>query len=305
MSKVDKVSELLAETDSNIMNALRNSVYPGASDESIGMVLAYCKAKGYDPLAKAVHIVPMSVKNSKTGKNEWRDTIMPGIASYRINAERTGLHMGTSEAQYGPLITKKLGNKEFTYPEWCSVTVERFNEKSGKSAFFTAKVLWIESYTNKGKNKDTGMVNEYPNSMWEKRPHSQLEKCAEAAALRKAFSDMIGDATTFEEVEGKEIKNVNSLNQPSEEAFIDVLDEGHIKVLRELIADAGTTEEKMCAYLDIKDINDLTPVQWSKVCRNLDNRIQKQKKLAESPINQAFGTKEEHLAVDAKLVEEE
>jgi len=123
---------------------------------------------------------------------------------------------------------------------------------------------------------------------------------AESKAKRRVTLSICGLGILDE----SDVQSVQS-RQPSEEAFIDVLDEGHIKVLRELIADAGTTEEKMCAYLDIKDINDLTPVQWSKVCRNLDNRIQKQKKLAESPINQAFGTKEEHLAIDAKLAEEE
>jgi hypothetical protein len=38
-----------------------------------------------------------------------------------------------------------------------------------------------------------------PNSMWQKRPRGQLDKCAEAAALRAAFPEELGDDPTSDE----------------------------------------------------------------------------------------------------------
>ncbi|MDH0080784.1 recombinase RecT, partial [Klebsiella pneumoniae] len=49
-------------------SALKNSIYPGAKDESVMMALDYCRARSLDPLLKPVHLVPMSVKDSKSGK---------------------------------------------------------------------------------------------------------------------------------------------------------------------------------------------------------------------------------------------
>ena len=49
----------LAISEGELMGVLRNSLYPGAKDESIKMVIGYCKASGLDPMQKPVHIVPM------------------------------------------------------------------------------------------------------------------------------------------------------------------------------------------------------------------------------------------------------
>ena len=38
---------------------LESSLYPGASHESIKLVIGYCTAAGLDPIQKPVHIVPI------------------------------------------------------------------------------------------------------------------------------------------------------------------------------------------------------------------------------------------------------
>ena len=40
----------LAISEGELMGVLRNSLYPGAKDESIKMVIGYCKASGFDPM---------------------------------------------------------------------------------------------------------------------------------------------------------------------------------------------------------------------------------------------------------------
>ncbi len=216
-----------AEHAAAVRTALKNSLYPGASDASVDLVLAYCRAGNLDPLTKPVHIVPMKVSTGRKDDKGWdiketRDVVMPGIGLYRTNASRTGTYAGCSEPEYGPTRTltfkreqwqdspsgkgrvKKSVDAELEYPEWCRVTVRKVLDiGDGKKQVgeFTAVEYWKENYAEKG---DDGA----PNAMWEKRPFAQLAKCAEAQALRKAFPEAVGSQPTAEEMEGKDLVDV-------------------------------------------------------------------------------------------------
>ena len=185
----------LALPEAELLGVLRSSLYPGAADASIRMVLGYCKAAGLDPMQKPVHIVPMW--DSKAG--QLRDVVMPGVTLYRTQASRSGSLAGVSEPEFGPMATENIGGLTITYPEWCKVTVRR-QLASGHVADFTATEYWLENYAIKG-GKEKSIA---PNAMWTKRPRGQLAKCAEAQALRKAFPEL-GAAPTAEEMEGKQL----------------------------------------------------------------------------------------------------
>ncbi|HFK5732331.1 TPA: phage recombination protein Bet [Enterobacter hormaechei subsp. steigerwaltii] len=178
-------------------SVLKNSIYPGAKDESVMMALDYCRARQLDPLLKPVHLVPMSVKDSRTGKSEWRDVVMPGIGLYRIQADRSGDYAGAREPEFGPDTTQTLSGVEVTFPQWCKYTVYK-RMPSGEIVEFSAKEYWIENYATGGRDTTA------PNAMWKKRPYGQLAKCAEAQALRKAWPE-IGQQPTAEEMEGKSL----------------------------------------------------------------------------------------------------
>lgn len=181
--------------ESELMNVLRSSLYPGAKNESIKLVLSYCRAAGLDPMLKPVHIVPMWDRNA----GEMRDVIMPGIGMYRTQASRSGECAGVTEPEYGPDVTDNIGGENITYPAWCKVTVKRRN--NGNIAEFTAKEFWKENYAVRG-GKEKSIA---PNAMWAKRPYGQIAKCAEAQALRKAFPEL-GSQPIAEEMEGKTIQ---------------------------------------------------------------------------------------------------
>lgn len=184
-----------AEHNAAIRTALKTSLYPGASDASVDMVLAYCTAAGLDPMQKPVHIVPMWDNNARS----MRDVVMPGIGLYRVQASRSGQFAGMTEPEFGPMVTETVGNMQITFPEWCKVTARR-QLATGHIAEFTAVEYWIENYAIKGgKDKDQS-----PNAMWSKRVRGQLAKCAQAQALRMAFPE-IGSQPTAEEMEGKAI----------------------------------------------------------------------------------------------------
>ncbi|QTD88797.1 phage recombination protein Bet [Burkholderia anthina] len=185
----------LAMDETELIDVLRNSFYPGASDGSIKMVIGYCRASNLDPMQKPVHIVPMSVKRAGTNDQyEWRDVVMPGIGLYRVQAARTNEHAGTSEPEFGPMVDLELAGQKIRVPEWCKVTV--FRLKGGKAFAYVAIEYWVENYATAGRNTAA------PNAMWKKRPRGQLAKCAEAQALRKAFPE-VGTQPTAEEMEGK------------------------------------------------------------------------------------------------------
>mgnify|MGYP002128443965 CR=1 FL=1 len=71
------------------------------------------------------------------------------------------------------------------------------------------KCRWMETYSNRGKDDAS------PNAMWMKRPYAQLEKCAEAAALRRAFPEE--GSYTAEEMHGKDLDETEPLNVTPQE----------------------------------------------------------------------------------------
>lgn len=186
----------LALPRNEMIRVLGHSLYPGASPESIGLVLSYCEAGGLDPMQKPVHIVPMWDSKSRS----MRDVIMPGVGLYRTNAARSGAFAGMSEPEFGPDIQATIGGVEVEYPQWCRVTVKRRLE-TGEIAEFSAVEYWRENYAVKGGAEKSVA----PNAMWMKRPRGQLAKCAQAQALRIAFPELASPMTA-EEMEGKPLE---------------------------------------------------------------------------------------------------
>lgn len=179
--------------ESELIEVLQGSLYPGAMIGSVKLVINYCKAAGLDPMQKPVHIVPMYDSKAKA----MRDVVMPGIGLYRTQAARSGEYAGVSEPEFGDDVVENVGGIQITYPKWCRVTVRRLLT-NGAVVDFTAKELWKENYATKGRD------NTAPNAMWQRRPYAQLAKCAEAQALRKAFPEF-GAQPTADEMEGREL----------------------------------------------------------------------------------------------------
>ena len=178
-------------TDDNLSTALQASVFPGASVPSIRLVLDWCVARKKDPLKKPCHIVPMWDKAAKA----MRDVIMPSIGDVRQDAMATGAYVGKDPAAFGDDVTEKVGDMMLTYPSWCEATVYGLVQ-GVRCPFPSGRVRFKETYATASRDTAT------PNAMWKKRPYGQLEKCAEAQALRRAFPDIITE-NTVEEMAGK------------------------------------------------------------------------------------------------------
>ena len=195
------------EVDKAAWKALTEAVWPTAkTTDAVVMALAYCRARKLDPFKKPVHIVPMW--DSKSGG--YVETVWPGISEIRTTAFRTKQYAGCDETEFGPIITRKFTGRvkdgktgwkdveaDVTFPEWARITVYR--DLNGRICKFVGpKVRWLEAYATMG-------ASDVPNDMWQSRPEGQIEKCAEAAALRKAFPEEIGNMLTAEEMDGRRV----------------------------------------------------------------------------------------------------
>jgi phage recombination protein Bet len=190
---------LARAVDAPLWNALKE-MYDAPSDTSLGLVIDYCKARKLDPMKKPVHIVPVWSNRRKC----MVETVWPSILEIRTTAMRTGKYAGADETKFGPTQKQDLGDaKEFTYPEWAQKTVYRMMD-GNKCAFPGPRVYFLESYATSKRGEYT------PNAMWQKRPWGQLEKCAEAAALRGAFPEETG--LTAEEMSGRNLEDHEPVN---------------------------------------------------------------------------------------------
>lgn len=187
--------------------ALVEAVFPLAqSVDSVVLALSYCKARKLDPFKRVVHIVPIWDKNyigPNGKKGRYTDTIWPGIGELRTTAFRTKQYAGADACAFGPMTDRvftlendsgERRNVPVKFPEWAQLTVYRMIDGQ-RVPIPGPRVYWIETYSRMGRS-------ELPNDMWQKRPVGQLEKCAEAAALRRAFPEELGDEHTADESGG-------------------------------------------------------------------------------------------------------
>jgi len=191
---------------------LVEAIWPGAQNPaSVRLALSYCKARKLDPFKRVVHIVPIW----DSEKRCLVDTVWPGIAEVRTTAHRTGLYAGRDKTEFGPKIEREWNGTKIEFPEWAQVTVYRL-VKGNRVAYAGPQVYWLETYAS--------IKDGSPNSMWRKRPKGQLDKCAEAAALRAAFPEEVGneyidaEAHLSKHVESREVesgseKGVNGLKE--------------------------------------------------------------------------------------------
>jgi phage recombination protein Bet len=199
------------DVDNQGWRTLVESIFPAAkTPTSVIMALDYCKRRKLDVFKHPVHIVPIwNSQASDNGKGAMVETIWPGINELRTTAIRTGQYAGMDVPTFGPMIDhtfkgriKKWQNgstlwedvqASVRFPEWCQITVYR-TLANNRIPFPGPRVYWLETYARLRNDV------EVPNSMWEKRANGQLEKCAEAAALRRAFPEELGSDYSIDEI---------------------------------------------------------------------------------------------------------
>lgn len=192
---------------------LVDSKFPSAKTvDGVMLAITYAESRKMDIMKGVVHVVPMY--NAALGYEV--ETVWPGIAEVRTTASRGNGWAGCDAVVFGQTMsegfsdTRKFearGNRAastvteecpaFDWPLWAQMTVYRMVDGE-RCAFVGPKVLFKETMAQvRGLN--------VPNATWRRRPFGQLEKCAEAAALRRAFPEELGGEYTADEMEGRDI----------------------------------------------------------------------------------------------------
>jgi phage recombination protein Bet len=166
---------------------IRDSYLNGCSKVEADVLIEVARSLELNPLLRQIHFV----KRWDGNKSEWVWAFQVGIDGFRSIADRTGEYDGQDEPEYqedakGSLVL-------------CKVRVYR----KGISRPFVGVAYWSEYVQTK---KDGT-----PNSMWNRGKHFMLAKCAEAAALRKAFPQKLSGVYTPEEQAAEDEVEINPL----------------------------------------------------------------------------------------------
>lgn len=156
------------------LDLLKNTLAKDLNSEEFLLFVEVCKRRRLDPFAKQIY------GQKRNGKL----VIITAIDGYRLIAERTGKYLG----QTPPLWCGKDGI-------WKEVWAENghpFVSKIGVHRQGQIEPTWGLAYW------DTYVA---PGPFWQKSGASQLSKCAEALALRKAFPEELSGIYTAEEMD--------------------------------------------------------------------------------------------------------
>jgi phage recombination protein Bet len=173
-------SELVLN-DTGLATLAKAGVIPeGTPIDILRVFVAACEQHGLSPMKKEIYLV-------KYGGNY--NTIV-GIDGLRAKACRTGAYAGREESKYnlqpdGQYLTAAQLTRANQLPTTCTVTVMRIVQ--GHICRFT-KTVNFDEYCPRN-----------PTNKWATMPINQIDKCAEAAALRMAFADQTSGLNIYEE----------------------------------------------------------------------------------------------------------
>lgn len=187
-------------TPDQIKTLAQAGVIPHDTPPAMLEVFAYaCKQHNLSPFKKEIYLVKY---NSQQGP-QYHNIV--GIDGFRVKASRTGQHGGIDDPRYnlqanGSYETAAQVKVSGKLPVSCTITVYRLI--SGQRCPFTATVIFDEYYPAVAAAHGGGkQVFSKAATM----PFNMIAKCAEAKALKMAFSDELAglhieeEAAAFEE----------------------------------------------------------------------------------------------------------
>lgn len=238
MSIEIKREQRVASFKDREMEQIRKSICKDGSDEDFEMFVRVCAHTGLNPFMKQIYPV---FRNDKGVK---RMTIQTSIDGFRLIAERTGRYSPGREATH-------------VYSEKGSLISSTSYVKK-----LTPDGTWHEVAATAHFNELCQRYGDKLGQFWEKMPHVMLAKCAEAAALRRAFPAEMSQVYTKDEMEQA---------TPPEP----IISEEEWAKLDALVQTVNDQEfmKKITDHLEISSIYDLLPKDFGPVVRRLEKKI--------------------------------
>lgn len=157
-----------------------------ADDANLAMFLHYCQRTGLDPFTRQIYMIGRW--DSRAGRLKY--TIQMAIDAFRIIAQRSLQYAGQTEPQWcGPDgIWKDVWVDHTKPPVAARIGVLRNG--------WPMPTYAVAHFAEFAPTKDGKLE-----PMWARMPANQIAKCAEAAALRKAFPNDLSGMYVPEELE--------------------------------------------------------------------------------------------------------
>lgn len=180
MSQLAVVSQSRVALSNDDLDILRRTKFKNFEPEEMSYAAKISGLLSLNPFLNQIHFVK---RRNKDGS--YAVTAQVGIDGFRLTAERTGAYAGSDDAifEYNP------DDKLKRLPVKASVTV--YKMMAGQRCAYSASARWSEYFPGSGPNSQ----------MWDRMPHNQLAKCAEALALRKAFPAELSAVRSEEEMQ--------------------------------------------------------------------------------------------------------
>lgn len=175
--------------DPRFVNMLRDVYFRGCDELEMEFCLENCRHLGLDPIAKEIWFVKIWDRELK------REVVTPiiGIAGLRKAAHRTGQYGGPRDPQWCGLdgVWRDVWLEDGP-PAAARVSVWREG--------FQEPVSGVVTYTSAVQTTKDGA----PRAKWRTAPAEMLAKCAEALAIRRAFSLEVSSSVKVHEVDDYE-----------------------------------------------------------------------------------------------------
>lgn len=180
------------------LNVVKDVIAKGATDVELQFFAEVCKRTGLDPFMKQIYCIKRgSGDDEESGGGEKKITIQTGIDGYRIIAERTGKYAGQLAPQW-------CGQDGKWRDVWLDLEYPPNAARVGVLRTDWKEPAWgIALYSEYVQKTRYGK----PTRMWSRMPASQLAKCAESLALRRAFPMELSGLYTEDEMAQSEVSN--------------------------------------------------------------------------------------------------
>lgn len=208
----------ITKAEGDKLALIKRTVAKECNDDEFRLFIHMCQAVRLDPLRRQAHAFVFN----KSDEAKRQLTVVTSIGGYRSIADRTGNYrpdaaaprytMGEKNAKTNPLGIEscEVTVYKFSHGEWWPVVGQAFWDEYVPLTAAEGDVEWVDTgkvWEDSGKPKMKKVVKQGSEPVidpskqgWIKMPRIMIAKCAEAAALRKAWPDDFANIHAEEEV---------------------------------------------------------------------------------------------------------